>query len=262
MSTLNTPLQSFPSTITITYGDQAENHVGMQKIGTMAQNGLELKELMNAKEAFEKLGCVVELVHLNDYLPAGVDEADDAYILVARGAVQKLTGDANAVYDEQNRLNHDKKAYMYGRVVNKKARYNLCFDEVGQDPDYENGKGRIVSWKDIPLTSSIRKALPTFFGPKTQNLTAEGNYYYDVTKCGIGFHGDAERKMVIAMRLGTPLPLHYHWYKGSQRVGRRAAFTIHHGDMYAMSEKATGYDWKRKSIYTLRHAAGCNRFTK
>jgi len=28
------------------------------------------------------------------------------------------------------------------------------------------------------------------------------------------------------------------------------------GDMYIMSEKASGFDWKKRSIYTLRHAAG------
>ena len=29
-----------------------------------------------------------------------------------------------------------------------------------------------------------------------------------------------------------------------------------------MSEKATGYDWKYRSKYTLRHCAGCNKYTK
>jgi hypothetical protein len=28
-----------------------------------------------------------------------------------------------------------------------------------------------------------------------------------------------------------------------------------------MSEKATGFDWKSKSKYTLRHAAGCEKYT-
>ena len=28
-----------------------------------------------------------------------------------------------------------------------------------------------------------------------------------------------------------------------------------------MSEKAVGYDWKRSSIYTLRHAAGTSKYT-
>jgi hypothetical protein len=28
-----------------------------------------------------------------------------------------------------------------------------------------------------------------------------------------------------------------------------------------MSEKATGYDWKKKNTYTLRHAAGSAKYT-
>ena len=31
---------------------------------------------------------------------------------------------------------------------------------------------------------------------------------------------------------------------------------IQHGDIYLMSDKAVGYDWKIRSIPTLRHAAG------
>ena len=28
-------------------------------------------------------------------------------------------------------------------------------------------------------------------------LVAEANYYYDLEKCGIGYHGDAERRIVV-----------------------------------------------------------------
>jgi hypothetical protein len=31
--------------------------------------------------------------------------------------------------------------------------------------------------------------------------------------------------------------------------------------MYVMSEKTTGFDWKSKTKYTLRHAAGCEKYT-
>jgi hypothetical protein len=30
--------------------------------------------------------------------------------------------------------------------------------------------------------------------------------------------------------------------------------------MYVMSEKATGNDWKKKNILTLRHAAGAEKY--
>ena len=29
-----------------------------------------------------------------------------------------------------------------------------------------------------------------------------------------------------------------------------------------MSDKAVGYDWKKSSIVTLRHAAGCDKYLK
>jgi len=32
--------------------------------------------------------------------------------------------------------------------------------------------------------------------------------------------------------------------------------------MYAMSEKATGFDWKSRNKVTIRHAAGCEKYLK
>ena len=42
------------STITITFGDQSENHVGMQKIGKLAENGFTINELNTAKKNSKK----------------------------------------------------------------------------------------------------------------------------------------------------------------------------------------------------------------
>ena len=46
------------------FGEVAENHVGMQKIGAMAERGLSITDLKTAKERFEKEGCHCELVDL------------------------------------------------------------------------------------------------------------------------------------------------------------------------------------------------------
>lgn len=252
---------SYKNTITITYGDQAENHVGMQKIGSLAPTGFSLGELQQTKEKFEALGCNCELVILNDALEAKIEPAA---ILIIRNGVNKLLGTetgATDMYKEQVELKWDKRAFMYGRVVNKHARHNLCYGDINQEPDYANKKGRIVKWDSIPLTNKLRNFFGTYFGEKANNLTAEGNYYYNGKKCGIGFHGDSERKIVIAVRLGASLPLHYNWFKNNKNVGKAVKFVINHGDIYAMSEKATGNDWKKRSIYTLRHAAGCEKYT-
>ena len=189
----------YPNTITITFGDQAENHVGMQKIGHLAEDGFTIEELKEAANKFTKLKCKCEFINLNKLLPEKTNVSEAAILIIRNGVNVILNKDSRLMYNEQAMLNADKKAYMYGKVVNKHARHNLCFDEKDQNPDYENGKGRIVGWDNVPLTKQIRESLPDFFGEKAKNLTGEGNYYYDIKKCGIGFHGDAERKRVIAV---------------------------------------------------------------
>lgn len=36
------------------------------------------------------------------------------------------------LFEELVKLQWDQKAFMYGKVVNKHARHNLCFDDEGQ----------------------------------------------------------------------------------------------------------------------------------
>ena len=146
------------------------------------------------------------------------------------------------------------------KVLNKHARFNLCFAEIGQKAAFDEGKGTIISYSDVKHLKHLRSKLPDFFGPKAEGLACEGNYYYDVTKCGIGFHGDSERKRVIGVRLGASIPLHFQWFKDCKPIGKRVKIILKHGDMYVMSEKATGNDWKQRSKATLRHAAGSKKY--
>ena len=57
----------------------------------------------------------------------------------------------------------------------------------------------------------------------------------------------------------------YSWYENSKRVGKKIELPqINEGDMYVMSDKAVGWDWKlrKNNRLTLRHAAGCEKYTK
>lgn len=248
------------STITLTFGDQAENHVGMEKLGEMVESGMgfNVDDLEAIKLRFEDLGVAAVIHHLGD----------DAYLLVLENAVNALlnnSGEAHLthldLFAEQACLNVDKHAYMYGRVVEKSARWNLCFSEVGQEPKYEEGKGRIISYTDAPIMAMVLSQFEKMFGPKAKNLKGEGNYYYDIEKCGIGYHGDAERRKVIAIRLGAPNPIHYQWYQEGVPIREHMVFPLNGGDIYVMSEKAVGTDWRKKKIPTLRHAVGCEKYT-
>jgi hypothetical protein len=135
----------------------------------------------------------------------------------------------------------------------------LCFADEDQEPNYEDGKGRIVAWKHIPRMTRIRNVIAEW--TEDVLLNAEANYYYDISKCGIGYHGDAERKKVVAIRMGASMPLYYRWYQNSIPVSEPIKVTLNDGDMYIMSEKAVGFDWLKKKVATLRHATGCSKYT-
>jgi hypothetical protein len=250
------------STFTITFGDQAENHIGMQKIGTMAQEGFSISDLEAAKLNFEAAGCKCQLVRLNNALAGSGVDGYPAAVLLVSGAVGVLTSKhPDEMFSELKSLQWDQKAKIYGRVVNRYSAYNVCFADFSQEPDYENGKGRIISFDDVETVSQIRKRLPEFIGPKAKDLCGEGNYYFDSSKCGIGFHGDAERRKVIGVRLGASIPLHYQWYHNGKPIGERIKITtLGHGDLYIASQKASGFDYKQKEKVTLRHAAGSEKY--
>lgn len=68
---------------------------------------------------------------------------------------------------------------MKGRVVNKKARHNLCFADFSQEPDYENKKGTVYNFEDLPTMFTLRDLLPKYIN-NSEDLYAEENYYYDL----------------------------------------------------------------------------------
>eukprot|EP01083_Nonionella_stella_P215306 775003_1 len=171
------------STISITFGDVSENHVGMHKNGQMAEEGFNLDDLKKYQKKFvAKHGNKTEFILLNDYLPNNTQCNTKAAVLIIRNAVgsmlRNIDKNANDLYEEQSTLPIDTKYYdrRWKKVLNKNARGNLCFDTIGQEADYKNGKGTVVSYDDVPLTKHIKERLSVYFGSKAEDLTAEGNY--------------------------------------------------------------------------------------
>lgn len=247
--------------ITITFGEQVENGVNMEKIGSIHKRGFLVEELEEAAEKFRNKGYEVICFSLNELLPKSLrEQSENANVLVVRDGLREFANPDN-LFKEHISLSWDKKKLERGVVKNSQARYNLCYSDYSQEPDYEHGKGRVYSFEELPHLKKVREGLPKFLGKKAYNLHAEGNYYYDVSlkkegKCGIGWHGDAERKIVIGGRLGPGFPIEWNWYHRFNPVGIRFHLELYHGDFYVMSEKTTGFDWKKSSILTLRHAAG------
>lgn len=260
---------------TITFGDVAENGTGMERIGSLHSRGISVIELKDTALKFEELGFSTELVDLtkvmddklfNDQLQQliksrgkKVPERNEAAILIVRNGVNALLGNdkaADLLKEEQQHISYDTMKIMYGRQVNSKARHNVCFDNYDQDIDLDHMKGTVVDFKHLPHLSKFKGELGDFIPLlKEVNLRAEGNYYYQ-SSCGIGKHGDKERRIVAAIRLGESMGLNYYWYFWHKQVGPEINLVLNHGDIYIMSDKAVGFDSGSPSKLTLRHSAG------
>ena len=246
MNTTNT-------TISLTFGDAGENHVGMEMLGELSQSGLSCDELKDLVEVFDE-------ATFHDF-------GMDAGVLIIRNILNDNMH--KEIFKEVNSQDWDSKYFdrRRKRVLNKHARANIMIlDDVEQEPDYENAKGRIVDGTKLEHFNNFKTqlidTLSDVVGNKVKNLICEGNKYIDNTKNGIGFHGDAERRIVIALRLGASMPMHWQWFQKSEPIGERFEFNIHGGDLYIMSDKAVGNDWRKRLIPTLRHAAGASKYLK
>jgi hypothetical protein len=277
--------QSKKGTYTVTFGEVAENGVRMEKIGKEAERGLSVAELANTEQMLNGMGIETEMIDItealteaeltylktpegqpakikNPKLPASMkDKSMEATILIIRNGAELLMGEGSAdkMLLEQQGIKYDTKKIWYGKPCNSHARHNVCFSTYDQVMDLDNKQGTIVDFKHLPVLEGLRNMLPTIVPALETNkveLKGEGNYYFNLGTCGIGWHGDKERKIVIAVRLGEPMGLYYHWYYGCKQVGSRVDVDLNHGDMYIMSEKAVGTDSGRSVILTLRHGAG------
>lgn len=280
-------------TFTLTFCECGENDSrGMEKIGTKSDRGISIAELIKAKNYFDLLGATTEIYNLRDLLePEFRTIADEAAILIIRNGVNILCRDvesdidimsktwtipiirdiASIAFQELKTIPMDKHTTVMRRAVvdgvlqdytvptirNKNARHNICIADFNQTPDIINGKGTVVKYSHLPAIELLRNRIAYIFGFKATTV-CEINHYYDVKTCGINYHGDTERRIVIGTRLGCSMPLYYRWHRYTKPVSATFETMLNHGDIYVMSEKAVGCDWRTTAdgFLTLRHAAG------
>ena len=244
---------------TFTCGDQGENHAGMQIIGEEAKEGVTAQDSRGIMERVWKSKRICEIIDLKSVLPDEYkDKVPPTFVIVIRKLLN--SEEADALYKEQQALEWDNKYYDTRRkkVLNKRRRHNLMYAEEGQEPDYENKKGRIVAWDNVPMLKQAVDRLKELGGQKAENLVCEGNKYKKFekkTNVGIGWHGDSERKKVFAIKCGSSMDLRYRWYHKRAIISGEVNIKLNHGDAYIMSEWAVGKMWKSSSLVTIRHCA-------
>eukprot|EP00656_Telonema_subtile_P024188 TRINITY_DN2613_c0_g2_i10.p1 TRINITY_DN2613_c0_g2~~TRINITY_DN2613_c0_g2_i10.p1 ORF type:complete len:227 (-),score=44.77 TRINITY_DN2613_c0_g2_i10:424-1104(-) len=199
----------------ITFGEVAILHVGGVEIGTMREQGFSVPELEEARDRIRAEGGECELVMVSDALPEKLRAAHLAATLVIRNGTQlllKSKSSADELLSEQDGIAYDRKFYntRQKKTMNKQARYNVVFGEADVTASEDYQQPTVHGLSGLPRLAAVREALPELLGPKAAGLNAEGNHYYQQGS-GIGFHGDAERKIVICVSLGSTSTLRYQW---------------------------------------------------
>ena len=147
------------STITITFSESVENHVGNQQIGKKLEHGISVEQLYVLKTFFEanRFNC--------DYydLAPLINNSENAGILVIKNYLDQDTH--LNLFRILSNLSWDKKVKMRGKVVNKHARYNLCFADFAQEPDYENGRGRVYNFNSVNILNRTSTIFSTDLHP-------------------------------------------------------------------------------------------------
>ena len=260
-------------TLTITLGDLAENHIKMQKIGKKGKRGYRIEEVEKFKEEFEALGAKCYMANLNLGLVGTKYEGkgEPARVLLVKKGIYAILGkvgsDLLAELDRDEWMDDKIWSDKHGGVVNKNARFNNCYGKESQEADIANRKGTVIGYDKVPLLKKIvdwfnRKNIEIMGKNDAVELVGETNKYY-LKICGIGAHGDSERFMANGIRLGATIPLGYRWRIGGMGVGKVMVLNnIEDGDIYIMSGKAVGFDWKKRSKLTLVHAAGAAKYMK
>ena len=252
--------KKYTRSFTFTSGDAGENHVGMQILGKKHISGLNNKDMTEIAQTLTKMNIKHEIIHLkpllNQELRKQLHEEKEASLIVIRNLLSKE--EADNIFEEQSGIDWDNWYYDIRRskVLNKRRRHNLLYDEVGQKSDHHK-KGTVIAWSDAPLLKKGVDKLTHLVGEMADSLITEGNDYYDIHKkgIGIGYHGDTERNKVFALKIGATMELRYRWHYRHSIVSDESVITLNHGDAYIMSEKAVGSDWKKSSIPTLRHCS-------
>ena len=249
----------------ITFGEVAILHIGGKEYGNgRLSHGFSTKELQKIASENDN----TEYINLSDKLPNKLRSDNDAGVLIFRSnnnsKDKKFTlglnkKEADKLYAEQESINYDTKYWDNRRktTLNKRARYNIVFgkNQIEHSNDYKQNS--VIAFSNLKYLNRVRKRLKLILGDKAKKLNAEGNEYFH-DKSGIGYHGDAERKIVICISLGKPTTLRYHWRLpgSSEHTLQPIDIKLNHGDVYVMSEKATGYDWKSRSKVRVVHSAG------
>lgn len=239
--------------------DSGENDPSMETMGATAERGFTIAEICAIAHKFPGS----RLVDLS--FPANGCEAG---VVVIPGGVDAVAGSgaADAIHRRLCEIKFDVQKSKQRKdgtsiVQFKRQRGNACVADFSQVADIPAGKGTVLNFADEPEMARFRSGVHASFGePATWAKVAELNFYQPHSgnqTPGIGWHGDAERRIVICARFGPDQdPIRFQWHHRHLPISEEIEVPLNHGDVYVMCAKAVGHDAHCPSLRTLQHAVG------
>ena len=263
-------MSDVPPDYSMVYCDCAFSQPGGNsvRVGKMAEKGFSAQELRILCASLKEQGIDASIVDLvSEAVDKGTtsewlcDLMGDTVVLVIRNGANALTDDpamADKMLEEHRGLEYDTTTLLRKKVCVARSRRNLHFADEGRPEDMANGQNTVVPWSSVPANAECRRVLTELL--ETADVaSAVANYYPDPAKCGIGWHGDAERRQTIMVRLGAgsdTRPIHFLWCERGEAVAAPITINLAHGDVMVPCAKAVGTDYRTMTRPTVRHGTG------
>ena len=188
-----------------------------------------------------------ELINIQDLIGGTIynlseyyKDAPDAYVLhvPCTEKDKKMKILADELWKDVNKMGKDDmdtQAWFRRKLMNKIARWNFNVADIEQKGDMSKKIMTLYKFDKFPALESMRNDY-TDIGHicginRMKNLYAEANVYYK-KGCGIGWHGDKERGIVIGWNLGESRYIHWNMYHRSKPCGKPFRIKLNHGDVY------------------------------
>ncbi len=274
---------SADSVFTVSLSDVTKTDLKGDAMGTFAPPISEdkLMDVVTEWQRTGKYGNDIQVYHLNHrvchemrpeeevLISNGAGKLPRAKIVVIRNFAAHVLGASSVeeTFDTLCGMHYDTKVKSnYGeKLVNQQARHTTMLlpdqEVIVTDEERMQGKASINDLNLLPLVKRTKELMEQEFGASLP--VADVNHYYNPLKCGLGWHGDAERNINMILRFGArsvEMPLNIQWFFNRSPYGKIIQIPLRAGDLLIFSHKALGTDFVTPPLArpTLRHAVGAN----
>ena len=201
----------------------------------------------------------------------------EAGVLIIRNGVTVLSSKKKPsaqLYEEQMSQvrNYDGIYFDKGKTLVKRAFKTMQFGSEARTASPDYSQATVTAFDAVPVLQKMGNLLQRLLGFDASSFSARSNRYHTdrlepaddggKMKCvsGMGWHGDERTDLPsqsACLCLGEPGILSFVWrFPGHTKNCPTSivSFDVNDGDIYILSDKATGFDWRSRSLLRVVHS--------